>query len=161
VPIPAPSLETRVANAVAKAVGALTPQVPSARVFVRPAGLFAPARDDVPALVVCTTPGQGAEVKRMLHPGRTQVTTFTTVILADAQNAGLMVAKSVLPDPDWRSRWRVLVATAVAGHRLAAVPECVRVFSDPGETLDMTQFEASNLWWSAVTFRAVCRVDTP
>ena len=161
-PTPPPkSLETRVAEAVAAAVAALTPRVPRSQVYVRAAGIFVPDRDKLPSLLVCSTPGQGPSLRRLLRPRRAEVTCFATVILADAQNANLKASKAADTDTDWRVAWRVAVVAAVAGHRLGAVPEVVRVFADAGEALDMSQFESSNLWWSAVTFRAVCRVDTP
>ena len=160
-PVVVRPLETRIAEALAAAVLALTPQVPASQLYLRPAGLFVPDRDKLPALLACVTPGQGVTTRRMLRPGRAEATCFTTVILIDAQNAGVTAAKPVEPDRDWRAGWRLEVVSAVGGHPLSAVPEVVRAFAEPGETLDMSQFEASNLWWSAVTFRTLARVDSP
>jgi hypothetical protein len=152
-------LTQKVLDAAAAAVAALTPEVPGAKVFVRPAGEYDPQRDGCPAVVVCETPGVGLDRTRRI--ARTDTAYAVTVMLFDAQNRTLKMNAGQTPaDPHWRTGWRERLlggAGKVVDKPLPGVAESLRVSEDSAVLLDLTQYEAANLWVSTVTLRVLCR----
>ena len=157
----ADSLPTRVLSAVADAVRTLDTggQVIDGRVYVRPALEYAPERDGFPAVLVGETPGvPAAAVNRMGGSQKRDWTLPVTVILAGPHNRRQTRDDPAAPDPDWRAKWRDALIDRLHGKTLPGVSEVQRVFFDGAVTLDMTAYELSNLWWTAATFRVLCRV---
>lgn len=155
------SLATRCRTAILDLVKGLAPaEVPESQVFHRPAGEFAPKRDLDPdtggAVIVCETPGGSVTTRELL---RYRDLTFpVSVILACPQNRVQKVADPNYPAAaDWRSKWREAVV-ALTASPLAAVAECRRVSLDAATSLDGTQYESANLWWTAVNLKCLCRV---
>lgn len=148
--------ELAVMRAIGAAARALYPDVPAGRVYVRSSAIFEPARDLLPSLLVVRTLGAGfSDLKKLRHTDRTF---STTVILLDNQNRNVAPNEPAAPEPDRRSLWAEALASVVCGKPLTAVTGCLRVFLAQGPTLDMTQFESSNLFWQALNLRTVVRI---
>lgn len=152
-------LTQRILDAVAAAVATLTEEVPSSRVYVRSAGEYDDKRDGAPALVVCETPGVGVDRTRRI--ARTDAAYPVTVLLIDAQNRRLKNDAGEPPaDPHWRTAWRERLldgVTRIVDKPLPGVAESLRVTLDAAALIDLTQYEAANLWVSPVTLRVLCR----
>jgi hypothetical protein len=155
------SLATQCRAAVWALVRTLAAEVPTGQVYNRPTAEFAPARDLAPgtggAVIVCETPGGSVTTRELL---RYRDLTFpVSVILACPQNRIQKVGDPERPaGPDWRMQWREAVV-ALTAVPLAGVAGCRRLALDNATSLDGTQYESANLWWTAVNLRCLCRVS--
>lgn len=159
------SLATRVRAAVAELVAGIAAEVPADQVYHRPAGEFSPSRDLAAgtggAVVVFETPGAGVTARELLRVR--DLTYPVTVLLVTPQNRTLKTGDPERPTgPDWREVWAEAVV-ALTGRQtrtpLPSVTECRRLSLESGVALDLTQYEASNLWVKAVSIRCICRVN--
>jgi hypothetical protein len=153
--------KTQLVESLVELVRSRTEMVPPERFYLRPTGLFDPARDQVPAVLILDTPGVPEGLTRRLQ--RTDLVYPVTAILIDGANKTKSTKDAAaLSDPDWRTAWKESLRLLLHGHSLSVAGETEivwnRVEVDGSAALDLTQFDASNLWHSEISLRLICRV---